>query len=200
LPFAKVSTARELSKLALIFGVKVEDYATITQLSQHQHIGIGRSLKTFGFEYSQAWLAATGGGSLYANKGMTLEVLRAQLCRIFGITIPQQESVAKLSRKARFTKSTPKKRSAKTKYKNSTPNKALKKILMDSPSIKSLLYSASSSNRHAADPMRRTVTKTKTTTASPPTRTASPPPHPLDADVHFRHALKILDTTFTNPL
>jgi hypothetical protein len=83
---------------------------------------------------------------------MPLEQLRAQLCRAFGITIPQQDYVAKSSRKARGTKSTPKKKSVKTKYKNSTPSKSLKKILK-SPSIKSRLVAAlSSSPRHAADP------------------------------------------------
>jgi hypothetical protein len=147
LPFANVTNPQEQANLAMIFGV--EGYAS-TDLTQRQHIAIVRSLKNFGYEHSPAFLKAAGGTTLLANKGMSVDDLRVQLCNILGVTIFQSESVTKLSRKKHGTKSTPKKKSATPKYKTSTPSKKIMKEILKSPTLAKLFFTFSPPPHHAA--------------------------------------------------
>jgi hypothetical protein len=127
----------------------VEGYAT-TNLTQRQHIDIVRSLKNFGYEHSPAFLKAAGGTTLLANKGMSVHDLRVQLCNTLGVTILQNETVMKLSRKKHSTKSTPKKKSATPKYKTSTSSKKIMKEILKSPTLAKLLFTFSLPPCHAA--------------------------------------------------
>ena len=74
---------------------------------------------------------------------MSVDNLRVQLCNILGVTILQNETVTKLSRKKHGTKSTPKKKSATPKYKTSTSSKKIMKEILKSPTLAKLLFTLS---------------------------------------------------------
>jgi hypothetical protein len=89
---------------------------------------------------------------------MSIDDLCVQLCNILGVTIPQNETVTKLSRKKHGTKSTPKKKSATPKkksatpkYKTSMPSKKIVKEILNSPTLAKLLFTISSPPHHAAE-------------------------------------------------
>jgi hypothetical protein len=118
---------------ALVFGVDVEDYATITALSQRRHIAMRSQDFRFGIARRSPLLRRIPS----CVQGMPLNNSVPALPR-FRDHDSQQEYVAKSSRKRAARKSTPEE--VRHEVQNSTPSKSLKKILKSPPNRSALVF------------------------------------------------------------